>query len=177
MASGDSNQEDYWENWGDFQKKNKKTKKAALTSSSLTTKQVIGLQYFSAPIHPVQLLHLLHTPSGSAADSQGLSHCHRWDLDWLVVLEDMRRLCGQKWWGAARQKPALIRDGKKWRACSPKAGHSNSGAYVSLIQFVWHGEIVGKYVLVLLPKLINAVIFLMWSKLAWALMARTCRFR
>lgn len=102
-------------------------KKAALTSSSLTTKQVIGLQYFSAPIHPVQLFHLLHTPSGSAADSQGLSHCHRWDLNWQVGLvdfcenwEDMCPLCAQKWWEACPTDTALIRDGKNEGHVHPK---------------------------------------------------------
>lgn len=43
----------------------------------------------------------------------------------------------------------------RWKesgACSPKAGHSNSGAYVSLIQLVWHDESVGKCVLVLLQE-------------------------
>lgn len=68
---------------GDFQQ----NKKAALTSPPHTTKPVFGLQYFSAPIHPVQLFHLLHTTTGSAADSQGLSHCRRRDL------KDLR--CGQ----------------------------------------------------------------------------------
>lgn len=104
VASGDStfasphltemqNQEDYWENW-DFQQQQKKT---ALASPPGTTKQVFGLQYFSAPIHPVQLFHLLHTPTGSAADSQGLSHCHRWDLKDLiygqVTLADLCENC------------------------------------------------------------------------------------
>lgn len=69
------NQEDYWDNG----RLPTTTKKAALTSSP-TTKWALGLQYSNAPTCPVQLFHLLHKPTGSAADSQGLSRCDRWDL-------------------------------------------------------------------------------------------------
>lgn len=61
--------------------KMKKWHKLAFGSLART---VGGLQYFSAPIHPVQLFHLLHTPAGSAADSQGLSQGHRRDLEDLT---------------------------------------------------------------------------------------------
>lgn len=90
-------QEDCWEkNWGDFKKKKfNRKKKAALTSSSLTTKPLIGLQCFSAPKHPVQRLHLLHTPSGSVADSQGLSQHPQLML--AVFCENLKRYVSDMW--------------------------------------------------------------------------------
>lgn len=62
----------------------KKKQKAALASPTSQPNRCLVCSIFSAPIHPVQLFHLLHTPNGSAADSQGLSHCHRWDLKDLM---------------------------------------------------------------------------------------------
>lgn len=64
-------------NWGDFQRKKSST--SIVPPPQLTTKHTLGLQFLSAPIHPVQLFNLLHTDS--AADSQGLSRCCGWDQE------------------------------------------------------------------------------------------------
>lgn len=76
-----------WHRWRTrkiLRKSGRQPSKSSTSISPLTTKWVVGLQYFSALIHPIQLFRLLHMPTGTTADSQGLSYFCHWGLKELM---------------------------------------------------------------------------------------------